>query len=255
MAKFGIGRRGSSAAPKPPQSPKPKKERFKRLKQIKQVYDLARRNDPKLPWLMWGAALGILLVGFLIGLALGHPYYATFIALPLAVLAATFILSRRAEKAAYGALDGQPGAGGAALQGLRRGWSYQQEPVAVDGGRGGTIAGAAMVYRAVGRPGVVLIGEGPSGRAQKLLATEQKRVNRLVPNVPVITFRVGTGSGENVVSTRELVTRMGKLKKQLTKQEVAAVDKRLRALGKVRPPVPQGIDPQRMRSMGRGQRR
>ena len=66
---------------------------------------------------------------------------------------------------------------------------------------------------------------------------------------------VGTGSGENVVTTRELVTRMGKLKKELTKQEVAAVDKRLRALGKVRPPVPQGIDPQRMRSMGRGQRR
>lgn len=250
--KFGIGRRGATAAPKPP---KEKKPRFERVKQIKQVYDLARRHDPKLPLWMGLAALGVLLVGFLIGLSLGHPYYATFVALPLAMLVAMLILSRRAERAAYGALDGQPGAGGAALQSLKRGWSYQQEPVAIDGSKsGGNIAGAAMVFRAVGRPGVVLIGDGPPGRANKLLAAETRKVNRLVPNVPVTTYRVGTGDGENVVTTRELIRRMGKLKNNLTKQEVAAVDKRLRALGRVRPPVPQGIDPQRMRSMGRQRR-
>lgn len=250
--KFGIGRRGATAA-KPP---KEKKPRFERLKQIKVVYDLARRQDPRLPLWMGLAALGVLVVGFLIGLAFGHPYYAAFVSLPLALLLAMLILSRRAERAAYGALDGQPGAGGAALQSLKRGWSYQQEPVAIDGSKAGAdIAGAAMVFRAVGRPGVVLIGEGPPGRANKLLTAEQRKVGRLVPNVPVTTYRVGTGNGENVVGTRELIRRMRKLKKNLTKQEVAAVDKRLRALGRVRPPVPQGIDPQRMRSMGRGQRR
>ena len=250
--KFGIGRRGATAA-KPP---KEKKPRWQRLKHIQQVYQLARRDDPKLPLWMGLAALGVLLLGFAIGMLFGHPYYAMFVALPLALLLAMFILSRRAERAAYGALDGQPGAGGAALQSLKRGWSYPQEPVAIDGSRaGGQIAGAAMVFRAVGRPGVVLIGEGPPGRANKLLNTEQRKVSRLVPNVPVTTYRIGTGQGDNVVGTRELIRRMGKLKKNLTKQEVAAVDKRLRALERVRPPVPQGIDPQRMRSMGRGQRR
>lgn len=250
--RFGFGRRGATAA-KPP---KEKKPRFERLRQIKQVYQLARQHDRRLPLWMGSAALAVLLAGFLIGLSFGHPYYGTFVSLPLALLLAMLILSRRAERAAYGALDGQPGAGGAALQNLKRGWSYQQEPVAIDGSKaGGNITGAAMVFRAVGRPGVVLIGDGPPGRANKLLATETRRVNRLVPNVPVTTFRVGTGQGENVVRTRELIRRMRKLKKNLTKQEVAAVDKRLRALGRVRPPVPQGIDPQRMRSMGRGQRR
>lgn len=252
--KFGIGKRGGATAAT--KTPKEKKPRFERLRQIKQVYELARRHDPRLPLWMALAALAVVLVGFLVGLAFGHPYYGTFVALPLAMLLAMVILSRRAERAAYGALDGQPGAGGAALQSLKRGWSYQQEPVAIDGSKtGGNIAGAAMVFRAVGRPGVVLIGEGPPGRANKLLAAEQRKMNRLVPNVPVTTFRVGTGTGDNVVGTRELIRRMRKLNKNLTKQEVAAVDKRLRALGRVRPPVPQGIDPQRMRSMGRGQRR
>lgn len=254
MAKFGFGKGGASAA-KPA---KEKKPRGQRLAQLRQVYALARRDDPRLPLWLGLIVVGVLLVGFLIGLALGHPVYATFVALPLALLLAMVLLSRRAEKAAYGALDGQPGAGGAALQGLRRGWSYQQEPVAIEGGRSANLAGASMVYRAVGRPGVVLIGEGPAGRAAKLLVAEERKVNRLVPNVPVHTFRVGTGEGQHgqkVVTTRELVRSMGRLKNTLTKQEVSAIDKRLRALGRVRPPVPQGIDPQRMRSMGRGQRR
>lgn len=247
--RFSFGKRDASKAPKE------KKPRGQRLAQLKQVYGLAQRGDPRIGLWMALAVAGILLLGFGIGLAVGHPYYATFVALPLATLAAIFLMSKRAEKAAYGALDGQPGAGGAALQGLRKGWSYQQEPVAVDGGRTANLHNAAMVYRAVGRPGIVLIGEGPPGRAEKLLQGEQRKVARLVPNVPITTYRVGTGSGDNVVNTRELVARMGKMKNVLTKQEVGAVDKRLRALARVKPPIPQGMDPQRMKSMGRGQRR
>lgn len=250
--KFRFGKRGDKAATKPP---KEKKPRGQRLAQMKQVYGLARRGDPRIGLWMALAVAGVLVVGFLIGYALGHPIYAMFVALPLALLAAVLLVSKRAERTAYSTLDGQPGAGGAALQGLKRGWSYQPEPIAVDGGRTANLQNAAMVYRAVGRPGVVLIGEGPAGRADRLLQTELRKVSRLVPNVPITTFRVGSGSGENVVNTRELVVRMGKMKNVLTKQEVGAVDKRLRALNKVKPPIPQGMDPQRLKSMGRGQRR
>ncbi|MDO5710871.1 MAG: DUF4191 domain-containing protein [Micrococcales bacterium] len=249
--RFGKGG-GATKAPKPP---KEKKPRGQRLAQLRQVYTLAQRGDPRIGLWMALAVAGVLLLGFFIGLAVGHPYYATFVALPLAFLAAVLLMSRRAEKAAYSALDGQPGAGGAALQGLKKGWSYQQEPIAVDGGRTANLQNAAMVYRAVGRAGVVLIGEGPAGRSERLLQTEQRKVTRLVPNVPITTYRIGTGSGDNVVATRELVSRMGKMKNVLTKQEVAAVDKRLRALARVKPPIPAGMDPQRMKSMGRGQRR
>ena len=125
----------------------------------------------------------------------------------------------------------------------------------MDGGRGTNMQDAAMVYRAVGRPGVVLIGEGPGGRATRLLIAEKKKVLRLLPNVPVTTYRIGTGGGDDVVTTRDLVKRMQKMKNVLTKQEVGAVDKRLRALGRIKPPVPAGMDPQRMRGAGRNQRR
>ena len=249
MARKHTDAKGASAAT----AVKPKKKQ--RLAQLRQVYRLASRDDPRIWLWMTLVALGIVLLGFAVGAALGHPYYGAFVALPFGLLAAMFLLSRRAERAAFGAIDGQPGAGGAALQGLRRGWSYPQEPVAVDGGRGTNLQDAAMVYRAVGRPGVVLIGEGPGGRATRLLIAEKKKVLRLLPNVPVTTYRIGTGGGDDVVTTRDLVKRMQKMKNVLTKQEVGAVDKRLRALGRIKPPVPAGMDPQRMRGAGRNQRR
>ncbi|GAB47851.1 hypothetical protein MOPEL_029_01330 [Mobilicoccus pelagius NBRC 104925] len=177
--------------------------------------------------------------------------------LPLGILAAFIFLTRRAERAAYSTLEGRPGAGGAVLQGLRRGWSYSEEPVAVEGGRGSHFQDAAMVFRAVGLPGVVLIGEGPTGRASKLLLAERRKVNRLTPNVPVTLYRIGTGdpnpkTGEEVVAPRDVVRKMSRLPKSLTKTEVTEVDRRLRALGAQRPPIPKGIDPTRVRSMGRG---
>ncbi|WP_168581628.1 DUF4191 domain-containing protein [Gephyromycinifex aptenodytis] len=239
-------KKGATAAPKQ------KKQRFEKLRQI---YSLAKTDDPKLPLWLVGLFLAVIFVGFLIGLATGHPWYWMFVFAPLGLLAATFFLSKRAEKAAYNALDGRPGAAGAALQGLRRGWAYQETPVAVEGGRSAAMTDAAMVYRAVGRPGVVLIGEGPTGRATKLLTSERRKVQRLTPNVPVTVYRIGSGEGEGVVTPRELVRRMGKLKNTITKHEVTEVDRRLRALGAQRPPIPAGIDPAKVRSMGRGQRR
>lgn len=244
------GRKGATAA----LPDKPKKQRFER---IRQIYGLAAKDDPRIALKMAGIVLAVVLVGLLIGLAVGHPVYWSILFVGVGLLLAFIYLTRVAERAAYGALEGQPGASGAVLQGLRRGWSYSDEPVAVDGGRGSTLHDAAMVFRAVGRPGVVLIGEGPQGRAQKLLLNEKRKVQRLTPNVPVTVYRVGAGTGnertgDEVVAPRDVTRRMSKLPKSLTTTEVTEVDRRLRALGAQRPPVPKGIDPNRARSMGRG---
>ena len=89
-------------------------------------------------------------------------------------------MARRAERAAYAQLAGQPGAAGAALQNLRRGWNVEQEPVAVDPRT------QDLVFRAVGRPGVVLRHRGPAAARQPAGRAERKRISRvLVPNVPV----------------------------------------------------------------------
>ena len=43
----------------------------------------------------------------------------------------------------------------------------------------------------MGRPGVVLIGEGPKSRTKRMLEDERRNVSRIVPNVPVHLVFVG----------------------------------------------------------------
>ena len=129
--------------------------------------------------------------------------YGVLIGLPPALLAAVLVMNRRGNTAMYRALEGQPGAAGATLTGLgKRGWYAGQEPVAIEGARGtraSDMVDAAMVFRALGRPGVVLIGEGPPARVTKLLKQEEKKVSRVAPGVPVHLWvrrrRRGPGAG------------------------------------------------------------
>lgn len=223
----------------------PQEKKQGRLSQIRDVYRVSKQADPAIGWFMLLAFLvvfGVLLVvGFLVKL----PWIFGIFGVLFGILAATIIMSRRAERAAYSQIEGQAGAAGAALTSIRRGWYTDREPVAADVARPGDINSAAMVYRALGRPGVVLVGEGPTARVQKLLAAEKKRVERVAPGVPVTTLRVGSGDGE--VSLPKLASKVQRLKPQITKDEMAMVNKRLKALGGLRAPLPPGVDPMRAR--------
>lgn len=210
-----------------------------RIAQLRSVYTMTRAADPSVLWWMLLAGLGILAVGLTLGLLTGHPIYATVLALPMALLVPMIVLARKAERAAYAQIEGQPGAVGAALGSIRRGFTVQTEPVAVDPRT------QDLVYRAVGRPGVVLVSEGPPQRVKRLVEQERKRVLRVVPGVPVHVLSAGPEDGQ--VPVRKLASKVTRLKPQLTKHEAAEVAKRLKALGGVRPPVPKGIDPLRAR--------
>jgi hypothetical protein len=188
------------------------------------------------------ATFAVLLV---VGLFLKMPVIFGIFGVLFGVLAATIIMSRRAERAAYSQIEGQAGAAGAALSSIRRGWYTDREPVAADVARAGDISSAAMVYRALGRPGVVLVGEGPSSRVQKLLAAEKKRVERVAPGVPVTLMRVGSGDDE--IPLAKIASKVQRLKPQITKDEMAMVNKRLKALGGLRTPLPPGVDPMKAR--------
>lgn len=221
-----------------------------RLKQVRQVFSMTRRADPAVVWWMALAFVGVLVVGMLVGLWLDLFWYVALLALPLALLAAVFVLSRRAEKAAFTQIEGQPGATGAVLGSVRRGWIYDTEPVAAEAG--GKMRGvrdlhnAAMIFRAVGRPGVVLLAEGPKGPSLKLAGSEKRKVARVVGDgVPVHVLRVGSGEGDIPLS--QMVKRMKKLDKAITKAEVTVVHQRLKSLGTPRAPVPAGMDPRRAR--------
>ena len=223
----------------------PAEKKQGRLSQILDVYRVSKETDPVIGWWMLLAFLGTFALLLLVGILLSMPWIFGIFGVLFGILAATIVMSRRAERAAYARIDGQAGAVGAALVSIRRGWYTDREPVAADVARPGDIRSAAMVYRVLGRPGVVLVGEGPTGRVQKLLAAEKKRVERVAPGVPVTTMRVGNGEGE--VPLPKLASKVQRLKASITKDEMALVNKRLKSLGGIRPPLPPGVDPTKAR--------
>lgn len=217
---------------------KPKKQG--RIAQLRAVFRMTRKADPAVVWWMLLVFAGTMLVGLLLGLALGHPIYVSVLTLPIAVMLALLILARRAERAAYAQIAGQPGASGAALSNMRRGWNVEQEPVAVDPRT------QDLVFRAVGRPGVVLVTEGPLPRVKRLAEQERKRIARVLgPNVPVTIVHAGDEEGQ--VPLPKLGRTIMKKRPTLTKGEVSEVARRLRALGGARLPIPKGVDPTRAR--------
>ncbi|WP_346844316.1 DUF4191 domain-containing protein [uncultured Rothia sp.] len=207
--------------------------------QMKQVFAMTRKSDPNLVWIMLMWALLVLLLFIIIGVLTSNWITWTLIGIPFAVMAAVFVLSRRAEKAAFNQIEGQPGAAGAALSSLRRGWIVEEQPVAINPRT------QDLVFRALGRPGIVLVTEGHSNRVGSLIAQEKKRLKRVVPNVPVHVIK--SGNGEDQTPLKNITQKMRKLPNTLTQQEVHAINARLVSLGNNLMPMPKGIDPNRMR--------
>ena len=216
-----------------PDSPdKPKKP--SRTKQIRQAYSMTRKTDPRVGWVTLGAFLLVFAVLLAIGLVIGHPIYVGILGVMFAVLAATVVFGKRAEKAAFSQVEGQPGAAAAALNMLRKGWTVTPG-VAVTRNQD-------IVHRAVGRPGVVLIAEGGgSSRLGNLLAQEKKKVARFVPDVPI--YDVQAGNDEGQVPLRKLNKHLMKLPRNLKNDQVSEVNRRLKALGAMSLPIPKGPMP------------
>ena len=229
--------RSKDKTPRPPKKPG-------RLKQMWQVFQMTRRYDKKIVLFM---VLGFVVpVGVTLGLALVlspgsilNIVLWTISGVLAGILAMLIILGRRAEKAAYSQIEGQPGAVGAVLRGsLKRGWVGSEMPVAVNGKT------QDAVYRAVGRGGVVLISEGPRTRTARMLEEERRMVTRLGGNIAVTVISVGPDS--DAVPLHKLARRLTRIKPSLTKAEVLAVNNRLNSMAK-KLPIPKGVDPMKAR--------
>lgn len=227
-----------------PKVPKVKKRRW--YHQVKDIFVDVQRQAPNTVWILLALVLGSVAVGVGVGFLITHPILTGFTGLVLGLTLGMFFLGRRAERLAYARIEGEPGAVSAALGTIRRGWSVEQEPVGVDPRT------RDMVFRIVGRPGVVLISEGPANRVPRLLATEARKVNRVIPNVPTVEVQCGRGEGQ--VPLPKLVRHIQRLKPQLNKHQVAEISKRMRALQQSRLPIPKGIDPMKVRPDRRAMR-
>ncbi|TDC51215.1 DUF4191 domain-containing protein [Jiangella ureilytica] len=206
-------------------------EKTGRIAQIRQTYKMARRSDRWVGWIILGILLGVIALSVLVGLFVGPLWLWIIVGLPIALLAAAIVFGRRAERAAYGQIEGQPGAAAAALGTLRRGWDTT--PMV------GANRHQDVVHRAVGRPGIVLIGEGAvAGRVANLLAQEKKRHARVAPEMPVIEIIVGREDGQ--VPLPRLTRHLNKLPKNIRPAEVTELRQRLRALGSTPIGIPKG---------------
>ena len=216
-----------------------------RLRQMLQVFQMTVRYDKLAIWWLIGGFLLPVLVGVALALLLSRDQILGFVLYIIAgvlggVLIFLVILGRRAERAAYSQIEGQPGAVGAVLKSsLRRGWTASEMPVAV------SPRTQDAVYRAVGRGGVALIGEGPKSRTQPMLESERKNVSRILPNVPVTFLYVGPDA--EATPLYKLPTKLRSIKPALRKPEIVAVSNRLNSL-RSSLPIPKGMDPTRARA-------
>jgi len=215
-----------------------------RLKQMWQVFQMTRRYDSRaLTYILLGFFLPIV-IGVVLALLFSGGSVFTLVTWIIAgvlggVLAAVIILGRRAERAAYSQINGQPGAVGAVLRSsLKRGWRGSEMPIAVNGKT------HDAVYRAVGRGGVVLISEGPKSRIGRMLDDERRKINRVLPNVPITTLNVGPDA--DALPLHKVSRALTRIKPQLTKSEVLAIDNRLSSLP-TNMPIPKGVDPLKAR--------
>lgn len=226
--------------------------KMSRRQQFAATYRMAKKTDPRIGLWVLGA--------FLLGAGAG---FAVFWFLPpqgglfdwimavvggllLGLLLAVIVFGRRAQKAAYGQMEGQPGAAASALNMLRRGWKTY--PVIAFNKQ------QDVVHRVVGPPGIVLVGEGNPTRLRALMASERRKHERVAADTPIHEVVCGRGEGE--VPLPRLVRHVQKLGRSVKPAELTDVLNRIKALDANRSnvPLPKGPIPTSMKGM-RGQMR
>ena len=205
-----------------------------RIRQIFQAYRITKKQDKHLGLVLLAWFLG---VGLLVG-AIGwflHPVFGVVMGFLTGFTALMLVFGRRAERAAYAQVEGQTGAAAGALQMLRRGWTVKPAIAFTKN--------QDVVHRVVGRPGLILVGEGQASRVRQLLVAEKKKHARVAGEVPVYDIIVGSGDG--TVPLPKLVSHIRKLPKNIKPAEMTELVQRLRALDAMRPqtPLPKGPMP------------
>ena len=206
-----------------------------RLKQIGQVFSFTAKQDK---WFIPLLAVAVLipLALTVLTVLLGYGYIWIPIGVMVALLGALIVLNLRSNAAMMNAAEGQPGAAASILENMRGDWRVR--PAA------SSTTQYDMVHVVVGRPGVILLGEGQSQRVRTLIGQEKRRLSKVIGNAPLYDYMIGPGEGE--LSIRKLRSTVMKLPRNLTGKDVNALDKRLGAL-MARPQMPKGAIPKNMR--------
>ncbi len=222
-----------------------------RIKQIVASYRMTKQSDPRiglilLATLLLTAGLTFVLFFFLVP---GGWIFDILTALMVGLLAVLIVFGRRAQRAAYSQIEGQPGAAAAALGMLRRGWKTDPA-IAFNKNQD-------LVHRVVGPPGIVLIGEGNPNRLKPLLANERRKHERVASETPI--FEVICGDPDKhpgAVPVSRLSRHVTKLGRNIKPAQMTDVLARLKALDANRSniPLPKGPMPTSMKGQRQNMR-
>lgn len=194
-----------------------------RRAQMWQAFNIQRQEDKRLLPYMIGAF--VLIVGISVGVGVWAGGLTMLTLIPFGVLLGglvTFIIfGRRAQKSVYRKAEGQTGAAAWVLDNLRGKWRVTPGVAAT--------GHFDAVHRVVGRPGVILVGEGSAARVKPLLAQEKKRTARLVGDVPI--YDVVVGNGEDEVPLGKLERHLTRLPANINVKQMDSLESRLAALG------------------------
>ena len=209
-------------------------ERPGRIKQIRMVASMIQEANPKAMPIVFAAAIGTLLLFVIIGLLTG----GLVLMIPMGILAGAavgmIVFGQTAQRTQYRMISGRPGAAASVLETMRGNWTVTP---AVNANRT-----MDVVHRVVGRPGVILVSEGPASRVGPLLGAEKRKISRAAQEVPIYDIQVGEEEGQLPIA--KLQRHIAKLPRNLNKAEVGEVNDRLRALPQTlkmpKGPIPKG---------------
>ena len=216
--------------------------------QLRTLFTFTRKAFPWLPYVL----IGILVVGAAIGVGIGFlvqpvAWWSVLLwaitGLMAGILAAMMTMTRLSTKAMYRQIDGMPGATGHVIStSLGRRWQASEMPVGINPKT------QEAVYRAIGRGGVVIVGEGARGRMTRLVGDERSKIKRVASGVPITVLYVGHGDDE--VPIAKLAPTIKKLPKAIDRATMAAVIKRVDSVSQslASLPIPKGMDPNRVRA-------
>lgn len=225
----------TSKSSKPAKAKKQKVRRGERVKQLRQAFTITRQTDPRLPWVLAAAFLLTVALLVAIGLVVDHPVSLGVLGVLLGLVVTTLVFGRRVQRTVYRQAEGQLGAGAFVLQRMRGDWRVTPAV--------GFNREQDLVHRVIGRPGVILVAEGNPVRTRQLVATEKKRVARVIGETPVYDVVIGNDEGQ--VPLKSLERHFIKLPRNIKPKTVNELDRRLKALASVQGamPVPKGPMP------------
>ncbi len=216
---------------------------------IKSLFTFTREPYPWVAWVLPLVIVAGIGVGILVAFLTAQPWWGYILwgifGVMLGIIGAMLIMNRLATKAMYKKIEGMPGAAGHVVSNmLGRKWRGEEMPVSINP------KSQDAVYRAVGRGGVVLVGEGSRRRLEKLVKKEKTTARRITHDaVPVTVFYVGSEADDTHIS--QLAKEIKKLPKAVDRHGMNQLVSRTESIsrgGAAALPIPKGIDPMNVRA-------